>query len=55
MNFAFEIDSGFKMYLWDGNFRDQPYWFIDLLGVAQNQIVATRKEIMDKKHGREKA
>ena len=51
MNFAFEIDSGFKMYLWDGSFRDQPYWFMDLLGEAQNCIAETRKQIMEKNNG----
>jgi len=44
MEFAFEIENGFKMYVWEGNYQKQPVWWYDLLKKCQQYINEIRTD-----------
>jgi|APSaa5957512622_1039677.scaffolds.fasta_scaffold07363_11 hypothetical protein len=44
IDFAYEIEGGFKNYVWNGNLYDQPIWFMQMLRIAQNEIMRIRAE-----------
>lgn len=39
----YEIERGFNQYLWKGNYREQPEWFINGLRRAQKTMIECRK------------
>jgi len=57
IDFVNEIDSGFKMYIWEGNYREQPAWWYKLLKTCQNTIAEIRgdnaKRLQDKNSRRQ--
>lgn len=44
IQYAFEIEKGFKMYVWDGNWEEQPVWWFNLLQTCQSYIAKIREK-----------
>ena len=44
MEYAFQIESGFKMYVWEGNWQQQPIWWFELLKICQSYIAEIRNK-----------
>ena len=47
IEFSNEIDGGFKFYVWEGNFMNQPEWWFTLLKLADKYKAEIRKENAD--------
>lgn len=44
ITYAYEIEKGFKSYVWEGNFEHQPKWWVELLWLAQRTINEARND-----------
>jgi len=44
IDFVYEIEGGFKKYIWEGNLYNQPIWFMQMLRIAQKELYKIRSE-----------